>query len=399
MVKILELFGGIGAPRKALMNLNIDFESVDYVENWKGAVNAYNALYDTTYQPQDVSTWKPKSNTQIDILFHGSPCQDFSTAGLGRGGAENSGTRSSLLWQTIDIITNRLSHKPKVVIWENVKGVLNKKHRAVFEAYLEQMKQLGYHNQYQVLNSLDFGIPQRRERVFVVSILDNDYHFSFDNLIKTPYKPLKDFLEYGQIDSHYFVRQPTMIRGLKEGRLKVLDTVTGKVTNGTVTIPLTNNHTTNKFGVEIVPTINTHADTSCVGVTELDSKEFSNFITLPRASDGALINGSYNRFWKTDKYTPTVSVTNPPKILQPANDPNVPIFLINEKLYHLRILTERECYRLMGFSDTDFDKVKHLQHTHLYKTAGNSIVVSVLEAIFKELLKEKEKNETNWKCR
>ena len=116
MKKILELFGGIGACSKALEKLNIEYEVVDYVEIDKYAVKSYNAIHGTNFEPQDITTWDKQLD--IDLIMHGSPCQDFSLAGKQNGGDEGSGTRSSLLYETIRIVSNL---KPKYV-WENVKN-------------------------------------------------------------------------------------------------------------------------------------------------------------------------------------------------------------------------------------------------------------------------------------
>lgn len=168
MIKLLELFGGIGACSKALERLGIDYEIADYVEIDKYAVASYNAMHGTNFKPQDIREWN--KDIEVDLIMHGSPCQDFSIAGNQAGGDKDSGTRSSLMYETIRIVEKL---KPKYVIWENVKNLLSKKHRHNFDAYLEKMEQLGYINYYQVLNAKDYGIPQNRERVFTVSILNN----------------------------------------------------------------------------------------------------------------------------------------------------------------------------------------------------------------------------------
>jgi len=165
MLKVLELFGGIGACSKALENLNIDYEIADYVEIDKYAVASFNAIHNTSFQPQDICQWD--KDIEVDLIMHGSPCQDFSLAGKQAGGDEGSGTRSSLMFETIRIVDKL---KPKYVIWENVKNLLSKNHRHNFDSYLEKMESLGYKNYYQVLNAKDYGIPQNRERVFTVSI-------------------------------------------------------------------------------------------------------------------------------------------------------------------------------------------------------------------------------------
>lgn len=208
-IKVLELFAGIGAVSKALERLNIDFEIVDAVEIDKYAIKSFNAVHGTNFESQDITKWD--KNIEVDLISHGSPCQDFSLAGKQAGGDKDSGTRSSLMYETIRIVEKL---KPKYVIWENVKNLLSKKHRHNFDAYLETMESLGYTNYYQVLNAKDYGIPQNRERVFTVSILDN--HTEKDEKIslfvkdfKFPEKQelklkLKDMLE-DEVDEKYYL--------------------------------------------------------------------------------------------------------------------------------------------------------------------------------------------------
>ena len=112
MVRILELFGGIGAMTQALKRLNVDFEIADYVEIDKYAVASYNAINGTNFEPQDIKEWD--KDIDVDLIMHGSPCQDISLAGQQAGADEGSGTRSSLMYETIRIV-NKL--KPKYVIF------------------------------------------------------------------------------------------------------------------------------------------------------------------------------------------------------------------------------------------------------------------------------------------
>ena len=165
MIRVLELFAGIGACSKALTNLGIEHEIVDAVEIDKYAVKSFNAVHGTNFEPQDITKWD--KDIECDLIMHGSPCQDFSVAGKGAGGDKDSGTRSSLMYETLRIVEKL---KPKYVIWENVKNLLSAKHRHNFDAYLEAMERLGYCSQYQVLNAKDHGVPQNRERAFTVSI-------------------------------------------------------------------------------------------------------------------------------------------------------------------------------------------------------------------------------------
>ena len=138
----------------------------------------------------------------IDIITHGSPCQDFSMAGLQAGGDIGTGTRSSLMWNSVAIIEHV---KPRYVLWENVKNVLSKKHRHNFDKYLKSLEKLGYNNYYQVLNAKDYGVPQNRERIYVVSIkkdIDKGT-FKFPEKEKLNIR-LKDILQ-SDVDEKYFL--------------------------------------------------------------------------------------------------------------------------------------------------------------------------------------------------
>lgn len=199
MIRVLELFGGIGACTKALERLGIDYEIADYVEIDKYAVASFNAMHGTNFEPQDICKWD--KDIEVDLLMHGSPCQDFSLAGLGKGGDEGSGTRSSLMYETIRIVDKL---KPKYVIWENVKNVISKKHIHNFNNYIDRMNELGYTSYYQVLNAKDYGIPQNRERVFTISIrkdIDKSYAFPPAQELKLK---LKDMLE-DEVDEKYYL--------------------------------------------------------------------------------------------------------------------------------------------------------------------------------------------------
>ena len=110
-IRLLELFGGIGACSSALDRLNIDYEIVDYVEIDKYAVASYNAIHNTNFEPSDICNYD--KDIQVDLIMHGSPCQDFSLAGKQAGGDKDSGTRSSLMYETLRIVEKL---KPKYVI-------------------------------------------------------------------------------------------------------------------------------------------------------------------------------------------------------------------------------------------------------------------------------------------
>lgn len=318
-VQILELFGGIGSPRCALRNLNIPTKSIDYVEIDKKAVDTYNSIFrnDMKYKSQNVIGW----NLRPYILIHGSPCQDMSISGhqgkatvadgrvnRGRGADEGSGTRSSLMWETIHIIQQMGEWKPQYVIWENVKNVLSRYNRHNFDRYIKELEALGYTSNYALLDARDFGLPQARERVFTVSSLGSEC-FSFDDLIRTPMRSISDFLlENESVPNIYDVTQPSIL--------------------------------------------------SCIGASG-----------IRRAT--VIKDYAYTVTTRQDR--------TPAQIVDCGNG-------------RYRYLTERECWRLMGYSDEDYQLAEQAQEKNgryynaLYKQAGNSIPVTIFESIFRKIL-------------
>ena len=214
MIQILELFGGIGSPRCALRNLGIPTKAIDYVEIDEKAVRSYNAMFaeELPYKTQSVAGW----NLKPDILIHGSPCQDFSIAGKQKGADEGSETRSSLMWETIHIIQQMGTWKPRYVIWENVKNVRSKYMVHNHNRYMEEMHKLGYTSNFALLDARDFGLPQARQRYFTVSCLGNE-KFDFSDLIHTPMKNVWDFIQPDdEVADYYTVTQPSMLSRIEE---------------------------------------------------------------------------------------------------------------------------------------------------------------------------------------
>ena len=187
----------------------IEHKSIDYVEWAENRVKAYNAMFPFKYNPQDIRGW----NLKPDLLVHGSPCQDNSAANLN----DDKG-RSKLMLETIRIIREMGDWRPKFVIWENVRGALFKAKRPIFNEYLKEMEALGYTNSYHVLNAMDFGIPQTRERVFCVSVLGDEV-FDFGRLQHKPLRPMSDFKqaddEIEDIEK-YVVKIPSMLNRIKD---------------------------------------------------------------------------------------------------------------------------------------------------------------------------------------
>lgn len=220
-MRYLSLFSGIGAFEKALKNIGVNIELVGFSEIDKYAIKSYCAIHgvDESLNLGDISKIDLDSlPNDIDLITHGSPCQDFSIAGRLAGGDKGSGTRSSLMWCTVDIVE---AVRPKYVVWENVKNLLSAKNRHNFDGYLEIMDKLGYNSYYQVLNAKDYGIPQNRKRVFTVSIRkDIDSGYEFPEKIELT-KKLKDVLEK-DVDEKYYLSDK-IIAGL------IANTVTTRV--------------------------------------------------------------------------------------------------------------------------------------------------------------------------
>ena len=207
MLKYLSLFSGIGAFESALTNLGVDYEVVNYCEIDKFASKSYSAIHGI---PETKNLWDiTKINVfnlpkDVDLITYGFPCQDISLAGHQKGlfNEDGSLTRSGLFFKALDVIEYC---KPKVAIAENVKNLVGKKFKPQFDIVLDSLDKAGYNNYWKVLNAKDYGIPQNRERVFIVSIrkdIDNEL-FEFPK----PYsleKRLKDFLE-PQVDEKYYL--------------------------------------------------------------------------------------------------------------------------------------------------------------------------------------------------
>lgn len=367
-LKVLELFGGIGACSKALERLEIDYEIADYVEIDKYAVKSFNAIHNTNFEPQDICEWN--KDIEVDLIMHGSPCQDFSLAGKQAGGDKHSGTRSSLMYETIRIVEKL---KPKYVIWENVKNLLSKKHIHNFNAYLETMEQLGYKNYYQVLNAKDYGIPQNRERVFTISIR-NDLNQIFIFPPKQELKlKLKDLLEEN-VEEKYYLSERMMNCFMSNGtgkyprRERFLQNINRKnqdIANAIITTE-GNKPTCNFIKVD---------ETVKPSVAINFEREKEKIATTKKEIYQCECNSGWQDNKIGIKVTPTIRANNNNTFCLDGN-------------WVIRKLTPKECWRLMGFDDEDYEKASKVNsNTQLYKQAGNSIVVNVLEAILTNLLK------------
>lgn len=354
-MRYLSLFSGIGAFEKALTRLGIDYELVGFSEIDKYAIKSYCAVHnvDESLNLGDISKIDlEKLPDDIDLITHGSPCQDFSVAGLQAGGDKGTGTRSSLMWCTVDIVEKV---KPKYVIWENVKNLLSKSHRHNFDSYIEVMDKLGYNSYYQVLNAKDFGIPQNRERVYTVSIrkdIDkNDFKFPEKEELKLR---LKDMLEK-EVDEKYYLSNK-----MKEYIFDIND----KQEN----TKWANRADNGKLNPNIAYTLSVRSagGSQRAGVSNFIINEISEEISV---IDVKRIFGLFD----TEKSKHQAGSVYDKYGLAPTLDTmqggwRQPCIIQDLKI---RRLTPKECFRLMGFDDTDFDKAKAVptSDTQLYKQA------------------------------
>lgn len=201
------MFSGYDSQCMALdklkeMHPEFDYELVGWAEIDKYAIQAHNAVYPQWSERNygDVSKINWDEVPDFDLLTYSSPCQDFSNAGLQRGGQEGSGTRSSLLWECRRAIVTK---KPKYLMMENVAALVSQKFISTFNQWQLELESYGYTNFSQVLNAKDYGVPQNRERIFMISILNCDEAYYFPKKIKLT-KRLKDVLEEN-VDEKYYL--------------------------------------------------------------------------------------------------------------------------------------------------------------------------------------------------
>lgn len=202
-MKVVTLCSGYDSQLLALKYLGIPYDCVGWSEIDKYAIIAHNALF-PEYADKNLGDMTTIDWTLVpdhDLLFYSTPCTDFSNAGKQMGGEEGSGTRSSILWYTRNAIIEK---KPKYLVMENVKALVSDKFRPLFLKWCDELTSYGYTNFMQVLNAKDYGIPQNRERIFVVSILGEAW-FNFPQPVPLKLK-LKDMLEE-KVDERYYLNQ------------------------------------------------------------------------------------------------------------------------------------------------------------------------------------------------
>lgn len=406
-ITVNELFAGIGAFRKALINQNIPHEIVGISEIDKYAIKSYEAMYGETRNYGDIS--KIERLDYADLWTYGFPCQDISLAGDMKGIVKGE-TRSGLLHEVERLleVAKEEGTLPKFLIMENVKNLVSKKFIGDFQRWIDKLSDLGYTTEWKTLIASDYGIPQRRERVFAVSVRKDRGGYSFPEPMLLE-KKFRDLLEE-EVEEKYFLRKEMFEyfeRHSRECKEKGL-------------------------GFRFQPVARDVCEIAKTITTREGTRGYENFIQEKTCNQvGRLVGDKWknreniSRVYDSNSLCPTITAGggghHEIKIIVPEatkkgyaiaeKGDSIDIAYINQNKRRARVdkerahtittspqigtltdhgvrkLTPRECWRLMGFTDSDFDKARAVcSDTQLYKQAGNSIVVQVLEGILKKLV-------------
>lgn len=373
-LRVFISFSGYDSQLMALRDIGANYECVGWSEIDRWAIKAHNAVFpelaDRNYGDITKIDWNAVPD--FDLFTYSFPCTDISSAGEQKGFEEDSGTRSSLLWECRRPIAAK---RPKFLLMENVKALVSDKYRPLFLKWESWLRSLDYVNYTEILNAKDYGVPQNRERVFMLSIL-NGCWYEFPHPVRLE-KRLKDVLEL-EVDEKYFLNE----RGINYVKKKL-----GKYTaiNGEVAMCLTAKGCANWTGT---------------------------FISDKSIQIGATKETDWNRqqyrVYDPTGISPTITTKSggglEPKILMrgrgfnKGGEADIPGTITgsaweqNNLLDYagcIRRLTPRECLRLMDVSDGDIDKIQAvgISDTQQYKLAGNSIVKAPMMGIFRNMLK------------
>ena len=350
MITINELFSGIGAQVAALKRLGVEYKTIGISEIDRFAIQSYEAINGKTRNYGDIS--KAESLDYADLWTYSFPCTDISLAGKQEGLTDETGkqTRSGLLFEVERLLKKSVEegNQPKYLLLENVKNLVGKKFKPEFDKWLQTLESLGYNNYWKVLNAKDYGVPQNRERVFVVSIRkDVDTHgYTFPEQFKLE-RRLKDVLE-ANVDEKYYLKQDLV-----------------------------------KSFVEHLSERDVSNTIRCGGAGSIDQKHTWDLVAEQFVLEKGIGHNPVSKKFEFDGFH-----ENKPCPTLLATDYKCP------KCYsdgvRIRKLTPKECWRLMDFTDEEFEAAQNagVSKTQLYKQAGNSIVVSVLAGIFNNLLGE-----------
>lgn len=419
-IKVIELFAGVGSQAMALRNIGVDYEVIGISEIDKFAIKSYEAIHGEVHNFGDIS--KIEKLPYCDLLTYSFPCQDLSIAGHRKGISKD--TRSGLLLEVERLLLKAKENGtlPKYLLLENVKNLVGKKFIKDFERWLSFLNGLGYYSNWEVLNAKDYGIPQNRERVFVVSSLEN-IHYNFPKQVELKSK-MKDLLEENVLEKYYlsekslkgfldksnrngFIRSDKFKPHSENSKIAfTVKTTEGSRCTDNFIIQLGNLKNTESFGGNphtgrvyspdgISPCLNTMQGgglepkilqkghgfnkggikENIVPALTKSSWHENNFVVNINPSGRGMNGNVYST-----NLSPTLTTNK-----------GEGIKILHSDTYRIRKLTPLECWRLMGFRDMDYYAAKSvgISDAQLYKQAGNSIVVTVLEAIFRNLFFKK----------
>lgn len=382
-MKFIDFFSGIGGFHSGLEKAGM--ECVGWCEFDKFAQASYRAIYDTDnlWFGSDVTKVKGKDLPKADLWTFGFPCQDVSIAGKQKGLKE--GTRSGLFYEIMRLIDECEENKPKWLVCENVKNLLSIDGGTGFLNVIGEMAERGYSIEWKVYNSKNYGVPQNRERVYIVGYYGNR---SAGNLLPIPRENTTTLKQIVGGSQGMRVYNPDGTSctlsaqgggmGAKTGLYKI--TESGVHNLGNVSA-YKNDYTVHETGVmrtlmacsyKHVPQV---VLTNKVAIKNATKQGY----TMAEIGDG--IDLSY-----PDSETRRGRV-QPQRSNTLTTSDNLGVLVDNEPI-RIRKLTPKECWRLQGFEDEQYEKAAAINsNSQLYKQAGNAVTVNVVEEIGKHIMR------------
>lgn len=391
VIRYLDMFAGIGGFRSGLEKLG-GFECIGFCEIDKYAKKSYEAMYDTKGELyfNDARKIKPEELPDIDLITGGFPCQSFSIAGQRKGFED---TRGTLFFEIARIAAVK---KPKYLFLENVPGLLSHDRGRTFKTILSALDELGYDVAWQVLNSKDFGVPQSRKRLYIVGFLRTKCAGQILSFKEANSKTTVQIFPGKEGDRIYSSEGESVTLtcnaggfGGRSGLYSIEEfgiPIKVKTKSGyqiaypgdSIDIGYSGTNTRRgRVGHEVAHTLTTSSTQAYYFIDmNADPKmtEVARCITARHASDISNRKGEHSAVF-LEKF-------------QITDDEEYPVVVFIDKkgkvhIGKIRKLTPRECWRLQGFTDQQFDKVIEagMSDTQLYKQAGNAVTVNVISAV------------------
>lgn len=380
-MKFIDFFSGIGGFHSGLERAGM--ECVGWCEFDKFAQASYRAMYDTTnlWFGNDVTKVKGWELPKADLWTFGFPCQDVSIAGKQKGMKE--GTRSGLFYEIMRLLDECKENKPKWLVCENVKNLLSIDGGTGFLNVIGEMAERGYSIEWKVYNSKDYGVPQNRERVYIVGYIGER--------CTSGLLPIK--------------RESTAVIE-QVGNLRKTNSFGGNPQTGRV-------YST----AGIAPTLNTCGGgdrepkiisaRACLTPDREEKRQNGRrlkdegepaFTLTSQDRHGVLIRSANKQGYMTAQVGDGVDLAYPDSEtrrgrVQPQRSNTLTTsdnlgVLVDDETIQIRKLTPKECWRLQGFTDEQYEKAAAVNsNSQLYKQAGNAVTVNVVEEIGKHIMK------------